>query len=278
MQVSSPVTSKNSRSAFWSEDQTGERVLVPGRAKRIVSLVPSQTELLFDLGVGERVAGLTRYCLHPREAREITTVVGGTKRLNREKLDALKPDLIIGNKEENERAMIESLREHYPVWLSDIENYVEALQMIRMVGELVGEDAAAHRLEQSIESAWSAINVRNDACRVLYMIWQKPFMAAASNTFIDDVLTRLGFENCLASSTRYPQLTETELDALNPDCIMLSSEPFPFAEEHVRSFESRFPRAKVLKVDGEMFSWYGSRLLKAPAYFSSLADAVGGDA
>ncbi len=255
------------------EDQMGRAVNVPERAERIVSLVPSQTELLFELGIAERVVGVTRYCLHPEHARTVATVVGGTKQLFRDQIDSLKPDLIIGNHEENERDSIESLAAAYPVWLSDITTLDAALQMIRSIGALTDTNNEAAALIGAIRAEWSALP-RASGQRVLYMIWQKPFIAVAGSTFIDHVLCDLGLVNCLAAETRYPELDEAALQALKPDVVFLSSEPFPYKEKHVAEYQARFPDAQVRLVDGEMFSWYGSRLRLAPNYFDGLLKQV----
>src|SRR4051812_11307667 len=118
-------------------DQMGNAVELEGPPSRIVSLVPSQTELLFYLGLDKEVAGITKFCIHPAEMFHSKPRVGGTKKYDFEKIRQLAPDLIIGNKEENEQKQVEELQKLYPVWMSDIRNLADALQMIRSVGELV---------------------------------------------------------------------------------------------------------------------------------------------
>jgi ABC-type Fe3+-hydroxamate transport system substrate-binding protein len=254
-------------------DQIGRRVAVPFPPQRIVSLVPSQTELLFDLGLGEKIVGVTKFCIYPTEARTKATVIGGTKNFDFDKIAALKPDLIIGNKEENYQAGIEQLAAQYPVWLSDISNLPEALDMIRRVGFIVGakEKAAALAAEIAASFATLATSATEETpVSAAYFIWRKPYMAAAAGTFIDDMLRRAGLANAFAGLSRYPEISTEQLATAAPQRILLSSEPYPFAEKHLAEFQQICPTAKVEIVDGELFSWYGSRLLKSAAYFSRL--------
>lgn len=255
-------------------DQMGRRVVVPFPPRRIVSLVPSQTELLFDLGVGERVVGVTKFCIHPPQARQQATVVGGTKNFDFEKIDALQPDLIIGNKEENYQAGIEQLAARYPVWLSDIANLEDALRMIRQVGLVVGAKEKAEQLAADIEHAFAQLLPTAPPVPAAYFIWRKPYMVAATGTFINDMLARAGFANVFAPQQRYPEVTAAQLAAAAPQVLLLSSEPYPFADKHVAEFQQICPPAKIRIVDGEVFSWYGSRLRKSAAYFADLQSAV----
>ncbi|MDO7852992.1 helical backbone metal receptor [Hymenobacter convexus] len=254
-------------------DQMGRRVAVPFPPRRIVSLVPSQTELLFDLGLGEKVIGVTKFCVHPPEARTKATVIGGTKNFDFEKIAALKPDLIIGNKEENYQAGIEQLAADYPVWLSDISNLPEALDMIRRVGFIAGAKEKAEALAAEIDASFVALATSTKEASpvsVAYFIWRKPYMVATTGTFIDAILSRAGFTNAFAKQVRYPEITAEQLAAAAPQRIFLSSEPYPFGEKHLAEFQAICPDAEIEIVDGELFSWYGSRLRKSAAYFSQL--------
>jgi ABC-type Fe3+-hydroxamate transport system substrate-binding protein len=250
-------------------DQCGSMIRLPGVPSRIISLVPSQTELLYDLGLGERVVGITKYCIHPAEAQHEKAVVGGTKNFDIKKILDLQPDLVIGNKEENDRERIVSLHRHVPVWMSDIDNLEGALSMIRGLGAITGTDEKSITLSHEIQHAFQQIR-RAAHKRVLYLIWKKPWMAAAGMTFINSMLTLMGLENTLGSATRYPEISEQQIRDISPEVIMLSSEPFPFQEKHIGELMSISPASKVMLVDGEMFSWYGSRLRFSPSYFNSL--------
>lgn len=251
-------------------DQMGRCVEVPVSPRRIISLVPSQTELLASLGLEEEVVGITKFCVHPRRWYHSKTKIGGTKQLRMEVVERLQPDLIIGNKEENEKAQIEALEKRYPVWMSDIETIADALEMIEGVGALVGRHSESRQLREEIAAAWQKVHRRAAVLphrRVLYLIWRKPYMAAGSNTFINEVLHFLGFEN-VCRQARYPAV-ELPMQA-EPDWVLLSSEPYPFKEKHMDEVRRLCPKAKVVLVDGEMFSWYGSRMREAPAYFEQL--------
>ncbi|UOR03919.1 helical backbone metal receptor [Hymenobacter aerilatus] len=252
-------------------DQLGRRVVVPFPPQRIVSLVPSQTELLFDLGLSERVVGVTKFCIHPPEARQSAVVIGGTKNFDFEKIAALQPDLILGNKEENYREGIEELAASYPVWISDIATLFDALTMIRQVGLLTGTAARATALATEIENSFASLSATQPPLPTAYFIWRKPYMVAAANTFIDDILRRAGFVNIFAGQQRYPKITPAQLAAAQPQQILLSSEPYPFREKHLEEFRILCPTATVRLVDGELFSWYGSRLRYSAAYLRQLA-------
>lgn len=253
----------------------GNELRLEAPPQRIISLVPSQTELLFDLGLKDELVGITKFCIHPPEWFRTKTRVGGTKKLNINTIRGLRPDLIIANKEENTRHEIEQLQQEFPVWVSDILNLQDALTMIRSVGQLCHKSEAAQSIAASIEEAFGALKSLQRKPRVLYLIWQKPFMSVNSQTFIHDMLQRCGFENvCAAHPGRYPELADSEIFALSPDWIFLSSEPFPFGEKHVTEFKSQFPSAKTALVDGEYFSWYGSRLIQAAAYFSQMQTKI----
>jgi ABC-type Fe3+-hydroxamate transport system substrate-binding protein len=250
-------------------DQLGIAVTTyNGTPKRIISLVPSQTELLADMGLEHEVVGITKFCIYPPTWRKTKTIIGGTKNFHFDIIHNLKPDLIIGNKEENYQEGIVTLRETYPVWLSDITTLEDARQMIRGVGALTARQQAAADIVDRIDTAFATIRPRAPR-RVVYLIWHKPWMAAGQDTFIDAMLTSLGLVNAV-QQRRYPELTTDALAALQPDYIFLSSEPYPFQEKHVAEWQQRCPNTRSMLVDGEMFSWYGSRLLQAPAYFNSL--------
>jgi len=255
----------------------GRQVTVNFPPKRIISVVPSQTELLFDLGLDLEVIGLTKFCIHPIEKFASRTKVGGTKKLNIDLIKDLKPDLIIANKEENTQSDIEELAEHFPVWMSDIYNLDGAVKTIEQIGALVDREPEAAYLNHLIGAGFNDLKLlatqNNIHKRVAYLIWRKPYMAAGKNTFIDDVLLTNGMTNVIEQE-RYPEIALQELKTLNCDLILLSSEPYPFKEKHISEIEESIPGAKVLLVDGEMFSWYGSRLVKAVQYFFEFQKAL----
>ena len=252
-------------------DQMKRTVQVPELPQRIISLVPSQTELLYDLGLGDRVVGITKFCVHPEEWFRTKERIGGTKKVDMDKVRALKPDLIIGNKEENEKKDIALLEQEFPVWMSDIRDLPSALEMIEGVGNITGTKAEAVRIAEGIRQGFATLQPREEPRTVAYLIWREPYMTAGYGTFIDDMLKRMGLENVFdEGDARYPVITERELADSDPEVILLSSEPYPFNEEHVLDVNMICPGTPVHIVDGELFSWYGSRLLRSPEYFSGL--------
>ena len=243
-------------------------------AKRIVSLVPSITELLVDLGLETAIVGVTKFCVHPKHLRKNTTIIGGTKNLRLEVIRQLQPDLILANKEENVREQVEALAAEFKVYTSDISNFDEALSMIKTVGELTDRLPEAEALITQINQAKSrfeAVKPNNSKhYRTLYLIWQKPWMSVGGDTYISNMMQIAGFENVCRDRQRYPELSDAVIQSLAPEVILLSSEPFPFTEKHISGLQKLLPEAAILLADGEMFSWYGSRLLQAFDYFTSL--------
>lgn len=270
-------------------DQMGRTVILEKQPRRIISIVPSQTELLFQLGLDEEVVGITLFCIHPGHHYRTKDKIGGTKKLNFERIDALKPDLIIGNKEENEQNQVEELAKKYPVWMSDIKNLDSALEMIKMVGELTGKEKEAYGLNNRIIENFNRLETgraTTEPIKTAYLIWRNPWMGVAGDTFINEMLQQCGLQNVLEGfvpksftgdeSLRYPMFSLEELAQLNPDVVLLSSEPFPFKAKHMAEIRQVLPSAEIRLVDGEMFSWYGSRLLHSPAYFRTLVQSLDG--
>lgn len=257
---------------LYHTDQMNQTIRLEEIPRRIVSLVPSQTELLYDLGLEEEIVGITKFCIHPDIWYRSKERVGGTKQLDIEKIRSLKPDLIIGNKEENTLEDIERLKKIAPVWMSDIYTLDDALQMIHKIGILTGKDENANQLIKEIRQNFSQIQKLKKENSVLYFIWKNPDFVAGRNTFIDAMLRACGLNN-LCTGARYPEWSALH-NKENPDFIFLSSEPYPFKEEHIPEFESKFPNSKLIYVDGEMFSWYGSRMKIAPKYFQKLLDQL----
>jgi len=238
-------------------------------SKRIISVVPSQTELLFYLGLDGEIVGITKFCIHPQDKFKSTIKIGGTKQLDIAKIKSLRPDLIIANKEENERSQIEELMDFCPVWISDISNLADALQMIERIGALVGKAKESVLLSDKIKQQFTGSSPVSGGLRTTYFIWRKPYMVAGRDTFIDDMLQKCGLINVFKAN-RYPEINVDMLITSNPELILLSSEPYPFKEKHIAELRAILPGAIIKLVDGEIFSWYGSRLLHASAYFEWL--------
>ena len=251
-------------------DQLGFEVAVNHPPRRIVSLVPSQTELLFHLGLDEEIAGITYFCIHPEDKFREKSKIGGTKKVKIEDVKALEPDLIIANKEENEKEQVDALKAYFPVWVSHVYDMDSALDMISKVGAVVGKKEEAIRLVQQINNGFRELP-QISPLKTLYFIWRKPYMAAGGDTFIHYVMSKVGLKNALRDQTRYPELTTEEIQRIAPALILLSSEPYPFKERHINELQQIVPNAEIKLVDGSMFSWYGSRMLKAVDYLQELS-------
>ena len=251
-------------------DQMGRDIYLEKTPRRIISLVPSQTELLYSLGLETEVVGITKFCVHPAEWLATKTRVGGTKQINIQTIKQLQPDLIIANKEENVKEQIEALASDYPVWISDVNNLNDALQMILSVGTITGKSTKAETLIATIENQFAKLKMPDIKPRVCYLIWQNPYMTVGGDTFISHMLQQAGFENIFAHQLRYPVITLEELSTMNYELLLLSSEPYPFSQKHIDELQPLLPGKKILLVDGELFSWYGSRLQYAPEYFRQL--------
>lgn len=249
-------------------DQLCESIHFSFPPKRIISLVPSQTELLADLGLEQEVVGITKFCIHPKAWTKSKKIIGGTKKFWFDAIDELNPDLIIGNKEENYKEGIHQLKEKYPVWMSDIVTFEDSLAMINSLGIITDKVKESEFIVQQIQNSFSTLKKAN-AQSILYLIWRNPWMAAGRDTFIHTLLEKMGFVNIL-SGTRYPELMDNDIRKLSPDIILLSSEPYQFSEQHMEEIKQLSPSSKIILADGEMFSWYGSRLIQASSYFNEL--------
>ena len=258
-----------------STDQMGHVLTIHSSPKRIISLVPSQTELLFDLGLDNEIVGITKFCVHPSAKTKEKEKIGGTKKFNLEKIHALQPDLVIGNKEENYAEGITELQQHYPVWMSDILTLEDACAMIREVARITDRHDAGNKMADEIFQRFKNYIPPANKLRAAYFIWREPYMVAAGGTFIDDMLKRFGVNNIFGQYDRYPAVSIELVKEQNPELIILSSEPYPFKEKHIEEFREFFPSAKVIIVNAEYFSWYGSRLLKSVEYFDEICTQAG---
>jgi ABC-type Fe3+-hydroxamate transport system substrate-binding protein len=255
-------------------DQLGTSHSFETSPKRIISLVPSQTELLFDLGQEAKIVGITKFCVHPYHFKSTKKVIGGTKKVHFEKIRLLQPDLIIANKEENTKEIVEELSKICPVWVTNIITFEDNLQMISDFGQLLNCRTEAQKWMDKINFAYQDFQafIKDKPLRkVAYFIWAKPYMVAGSDNFINELLKLNNFRNIYDNKGRYPEIELNKMQSEgNPDLILLSSEPFPFKEEHALEIGQFTDQAQTVFVDGEMFSWYGSRILKAFDYFKLL--------
>mgnify|MGYP003674588942 CR=1 FL=1 len=245
---------------------------------RIVSLVPSQTELLHDLGLEDQIVGITKFCVHPYHYKSVKTKVGGTKQIKIEKIKALKPDIILCNKEENTKDIVEACQEICEVHVSELYTIQDTLELITYYGERFNKRTAAQNIVSKINyklTDFKQFIKDKPKVKVAYFIWRNPWMVAANNTFIDHVLELNKFENIYRNLERYPEVDITKIQQEgDPDVVLLSSEPYPFKDEHAFEIGRVAHHPKTIFVDGELFSWYGSRLLKAFDYFKLLRERI----
>lgn len=255
-------------------DQLGTQHIFETSPRRIISLVPSQTELLYDLGLEDRIVGITKFCVHPYHFKSTKKIVGGTKKVHYEKIRLLQPDIIICNKEENTKEIVEELRKICPVWVTDIITIEDNFRMISDFGQLFNCRIEAQKWNDKLAFALSDFKNFIKDKRVkksAYFIWKNPYMVAGSDNFINELLKLNHFKNSYDTLGRYPEIhIEKMQEEGNPEIIFLSSEPFPFKKEDGHEIAQFVPDVPIILVDGEMFSWYGSRLLKAFDYFKKL--------
>ncbi|MDM1553110.1 ABC transporter substrate-binding protein [Chryseobacterium indologenes] len=235
---------------------------------KIVSLVPSITEALFDLGLTENeVIGRTKFCIHPEEKIKNVPIIGGTKNISIDKIKALEPDIILANKEENIKEQVEALMDDFKVIVTNVETIEDNYYLLKNLGKILGKEERAQLFNLKIYDVLNQAKIETPV-KVAYLIWKNPYMTVGSDTFIHKILAEIGFENIFKDQTRYPQITAENLE--KADVIMLSSEPFPFKEKHIEELRTFYPEKKIMIVDGEAFSWYGTHIAKCENYFKEL--------
>ena len=257
-------------------DQVGRSLELGSPPKRIISLVPSITELLVDLGLEDELIGITKFCVHPPRLKDQKAIIGGTKNLKIDKIRALQPDLIIANKEENIAEQVERLAQDYPVWVSNVSTLEQATEMILMISDLCRRKQRGLNMVNDIHQGLEQLSAMGGPkLKIAYLIWKNPYMSCGRDTYIHSVLEKAHFENVFRHTQRYPTTDIEEIEALQPDCIFLSSEPFPFGPKHVLEIQKKISsKIKVIQVSGEIFSWYGSYMLKIPAYLEKLKKEI----
>lgn len=239
-------------------DQLGNKLNFSCPPKRIVCLVPSLTELLSYFEMDAEVVGITKFCIYPTSWFQNKDRVGGTKTIDIEKVKSLQPDLIIGNKEENTKDDMEALMAFAPVWMSDVNSIEDANNLITCLAEIFNKEDKGQALIGDLNNYFLSHASEGAGKSVLYFIWHSPGIVVGKNTYIDSYLSAIGYQNCV-SLERYPAISD--LSDLQPDVVLLSSEPFPFNESHVAYYKELFPNAEINLVDGERYSWYGIRTL-----------------
>lgn len=244
--------------------------------KRIISLVPSLSELLHYLQLDEETVAVTKFCIHPTEWFRNKTKIGGTKNINTRRIKELGPDLIIANKEENVKEQVDELAQEFNVWLTDVNSVEDACTMIKDIGYITGKTTEAKKLLNDTRREFSNLNTNQPPVKTAYLIWRHPYMTIGGDTFINDMMQRCGLQNVFAGQNRYPKITAEDLKSSGCNLVILSSEPYPFKEKHIQELQQQLPGIKIILADGEMFSWYGSRMLYMPAYLSGLLKDIKG--
>jgi ABC-type Fe3+-hydroxamate transport system substrate-binding protein len=229
---------------------------------RIVSLCPSITESLVALGLGGSLAGVTRYCVHPREALQGIPRVGGTKNPDLEAIAALGPDLVFSNAEENRDADVAELSMRHRVDVSHPTRVADVPPLLRHLGELTGTRAVAEGWARAVEEKLAAARAVRPV-RFAYLIWKGPWMAAAAGTYISGLLETFGGVNVFpAASGPWPMTGEEQVAALAPELLVLPDEPFPFGDAERAHWNGILPSARIALVPGEDFCWHGVRTLR----------------
>lgn len=262
-------------------DQIGNTITLASTPMRIVSLVPSQTELLFDLGLEDRLVGITKFCVHPYHLKSTKKIIGGTKKVHVEKIRLLQPDIIIANKEENTEEIVEAMKLIAPVWVSNIITIEDNLQMIEEFGKIFSVRTTARQWIDKINFGledFKAFISDKEIKRAAYFIWKNPYMVAGGDNFVNEMMKLNKLSNIYEANGRYPEVIVQKMRIQgDPQILLLSSEPFPFKDEDAFELGRHTHHAQTIFVDGEMFSWYGSRLVKAFPYFKQLRERLVND-
>jgi len=253
-------------------DQIDQHLTIKESPKNIISLVPSITFLLAELGLNKEVAGITRFCKLPKNWKKEKTIVGGTKDLKIERIKSLKPELIILNKEENTKENFELLKKIAPVYVSEVANLEENKKLISDLGKILNKKIEAGLLIQEIDAKESNLKqiLPEKLPKAAYFIWKKPWMSVGGDTFINYMLQKAGFQNVYKDQLRYPEVKLADLSNIQPEVILLSSEPYPFKEKDQLELQKIFPKTKILLVEGEAFTWFGAYPKYAFDYFKNL--------
>lgn len=256
-------------------DDAARQINIKQKPERIISLVPSITELIADLGCSSNLVARTMYCKHPSDLEGNVPVIGGTQHVDIESIIKLKPDLIIANKEENLQSDINKLEEYFPVFVTHVRNVEESLLLIHTLGQLLDHETEAANLIKQLHKSINNIPCLIKPLQVLYLIWRMPYVSVSQDTYTGNLIEKLNFKNIVAYEQKnYPDLSIEKLSTLNPQIIMLASEPYNFTPKHELELSLIFPKAHIIHVDGEMFSWYGTRMLKKPEYFAEMINKL----
>ncbi|WP_042142360.1 ABC transporter substrate-binding protein [Paucisalibacillus sp. EB02] len=254
-------------------DHLGRTVTFSHPPKRIISLVPAITETMYHLNLEDTIVGRTRFCIFPQEKVLMAKNIGGTKDINLDRINQLKPDLILAEKEENTKEIVKTLEKHYPVFVFEVQKELDVYRMIKDLGRLTNRNDESFQMVKEIQHQFDTLPHVNGKSAA-YVIWKNPYMVVGKDTYIQSTLTKMGFINPFTSlNGRYPVVTEEDFQNADLDYILLATEPYPFREKHIKEFQAMVPHAKIIIVDGEMF-WYGAKMIQAADYFKKTFDAL----
>lgn len=229
---------------------------------RIISLVPSLTELLLDLGLSDQLVGRTRFCVRPEDKVDDIPIIGGTKNPRIDKILDAEPDLIIANQEENRKEDIDELQKMCEVMVTDIRTIEDALLAIYELGKRLDVQQKAQQMIERINQLYED-RPNEPPLQTAYFIWRNPWMSVGNDTYIHDVMQQWNLTNIFGFKKRYPIIKMEDVHNFNPELILLSTEPYPFKEKHITEVEDYCPDTRILQVDGQWFSWYGTAMLRS---------------
>ena len=266
------MTSTNAKSGNFLTDALGQIHTPSNAAPRIVSLVPSITELLCDLGLAQYLVGRTGFCIHPAAIVKTIAKIGGTKDVNVEKIRQLAPSHLIVNIDENEKPTVDLLSEFIPhVIVTHPALPKDNLVLYRLLGGIFGVEKRAEELCVEFEAAYAQLPAVSMRKTMLYCIWKDPWMTISADTYIANMLSLIGWKawTSTRSQNRYPIFEWDDSILSQIDGVLLSSEPYRFTDQHVIELEQKIAKP-VRLVDGEMLSWYGSRAIAGLHYLRQL--------
>src|SRR5690625_675706 len=233
-------------------DHLGRTVEYSYPPKRIISIVPGITDNLYSLNLENEIVGRTRYCIYPKDKVQQAKTIGGTKRVKADQIRELEPDLIIAEKEENTKEIVEILEKEFPVYVCELQSVQDTYKIIKDLGEVTDREPEAEKLQAEIKAAFNSLP-SGQGKKFAYVIWQNPYMVAGANTYITSLMEKMEFVNAFSEyEGRYPTVTEDDFRNTELDYIFLATEPFPFQEKHIKEFSEQYPEVTVMSLDGEI--------------------------
>lgn len=238
---------------------------------RIISLVPSLSETLVDLGLRSSLVGCTQFCVEPKDLHRTAQVIGGTKDFSLEKIRALNPTHILANQEENPKELVLELQKEFPLLLTFPKSPFDVPSMLIDIGQFLSLSFA--------EPAADLENVMRQEPKpqvgetFLYFIWREPYMVVGRDTYISRFLETFGYRNAYEGDQRYPALSEAEIALLRPQTVLFSTEPYPFRKRDAKRLREAWPDCpEIFKIDGRLMSWYGTMTKEAWRMLEEVAE------